>query len=183
MLIGLDPTIKKDPEKVKSVLMMDDGSKGQLYKWLEGLFDDCFDNINLYATNVLKCTMISKPTSSSAKLKELKKELFENCKRFLIEEISCYKPTHIITFGELTHQLFIEIISGSKPKKRMKEAFNGSFQNISILGENYKYSPCVHITTYRVAETYGEKVKAFKDRIKKEFEKSIFGKSRTCTLT
>lgn len=51
MLIGQDPTILNNPERVKKVLMLDNKSS-QLYRWLISIFGkENFDAITVYATN------------------------------------------------------------------------------------------------------------------------------------
>jgi hypothetical protein len=56
MLIGQDPTIHKEPERVKHVLMLDE-EDGQLSRWLSGLFGKRnFQAATLYATNLVKCS-------------------------------------------------------------------------------------------------------------------------------
>lgn len=67
LLIGQDPTIFDEPERVNTVLMLNEtkGKNGQLRKWLEKeLFGkENFDNIEIYATNLVKCQFDQPPTT------------------------------------------------------------------------------------------------------------------------
>ncbi len=48
----------------------------------------------------------------------------------------------------------------------MKEAFTGELHHITAQGHTFFYSPCLHIQTFRVAETYSDKVKSFKKELR-----------------
>lgn len=166
MLIDQDPTIFNSPERVNTVLMLNEttGRNGQLRKWIETelIGKDNFENVEIYATNLVKC-QFSKPPSQSGG-KEFLKLRFENCKSYLHSEIEKFKPTLVLTFGEPAHMLFstmLEVISGQL-KSGMKSDFNGTFISAKINNIEFDYSPCLHIKTFRVAETYGDSVKGFK---------------------
>lgn len=165
LLIGQDPTIRKFPERVKHVLMLDD-PKSQLSKWLKDLFGASnFNTATLYGTNIVKCTFTDLPSNQGGF--NFLKPFFQKCKKYLIKEILNYKPDLVLTFGEAAHKSFISILdSQSEIDKRMKDAFTGSFVLVEIKGIKFEYSPCLHIQTYRVAEKYGDKVKDFKKAMK-----------------
>jgi uracil-DNA glycosylase len=169
MLIGQDPTIFDSPERVNTVLMLNEtsGRNGQLRKWLETeiIGKANFENVEIYATNLVKC-QFSKPPSQSNEKKFLAIR-FENCKSYLYSEIERYRPTLVLTFGEPAHLLFskeLEVISGQL-KSGMKNDFNGTFIRAKINNTEFEYSPCLHIKTFRVAETYGDSVKGFKSKL------------------
>jgi uracil-DNA glycosylase len=64
MLIGQDPTIFKKPERVKQVLMLNE-KNSQLTRWLRGIFgDNNFDDLTIYATNLVKCTFPNPPSTN-----------------------------------------------------------------------------------------------------------------------
>ncbi|MCK4260525.1 MAG: uracil-DNA glycosylase family protein [Halanaerobiales bacterium] len=161
MLIGQDPTIYKKPERVKRVLMLDE-ENSQLKRWLKGIFGaDMFDRITIYATNLVKCSF-EQPPSKKVGL------FFEQCKEHLFKEIVFYKPDLVLTFGQNTHQLFRRILTNNhNVPHTMKEAFTGEFFKVSIDDVAFDYSPCLHIKTYRVSETYGKKIAEFKNSLEK----------------
>lgn len=95
------------------------------------------------------------------------------CKRYLVKEIESYKPDVIFTFGEPAHMLFIKTMGyENKINSKMNKAFHGEFYRIIYNNISFDYSPCLHIKTFRVAETYGKKVKAFRRAILNYFEKT-----------
>jgi len=166
MIVGQDPAIYDKPNRVKVVLMLDQPNS-QLSRWLRGMISkDKFDKLTLYATNTVKC-LLNKPPSSDKKdgLKILR-PYFKNCKRYLIEEITLFKPDYLITLGEPAHILFLDICQEKKMIKRsMKDAFTGDFINVNVNGTKFKYSPCLHISTYRVADTYGKRIDLYKEQL------------------
>jgi len=171
LLIGQDPTIFDEPERVNTVLMLNDtkGKNGQLRKWLENeLFGTKnFNNIEIYATNLVKCQFDMPPTLTQEGALKFLKPRFELCKKYLKNEIIKFKPDIILTLGESAHILFskeFEIVSGNL-KGKMKEDFTGKFITAKINNVEFKYSPCLHIKTFRVAETYGKQVFEFKERL------------------
>ena len=163
MLIGQDPYIYRDPDRVKCVLMLDQ-QNSQLSKWLkEVLGENSFNEVELYATNVVKCPVKRESFTSLKRVLSLLQPCFDNCKNYLIKEITNFKPTIILTLGEPAHKLFISILDNNDIfKDSMKEAFIGEFIKASVRDVSFQYSPCLHIKTYRVADTYGEQVKEFK---------------------
>ena len=58
-------------------------------------------------------------------------------------------------------------------KGKMKEDFKGEFIEAKVNGIKFFYSPCLHIKTFRVAETYGQSVL--------DFKKSLFRKLKQPT--
>ena len=163
MLIGQDPTIYNNPDRVKYVLMLDQ-ENGQLKRWLrEDVFDQAiFDSVKLYATNLVKCTL-NAPPGTNSKDKTILQSCFVKCKSYLVKEIELFKPDLIITFGEPTHKLFSTLIDNSASHVyTMQNDFIGQFQEVTLNGLNFLYSPCLHIKTFRVAKVYGEKIKLFK---------------------
>ena len=162
MLIGQDPYIYRDPDRVKCVLMLDQ-QNSQLSKWLtEVLGESSFNEVELYATNVVKCPVKRESSTSLKRVLSLLQPCFDNCKDYLIDEINNLKPTVVLTFGEPAHKLFTSILNNSDSfKDSMKEAFTGGFIKASVRTVSFQYSPCLHIKTYRVADTYGKQVEKF----------------------
>jgi uracil-DNA glycosylase len=163
MLIGQDPYIYRDSDRVECVLMLDQGN-GQLARWLKDVLGEhSFQEVELYATNVVKCPVKRETSISQTRVLSLLQPCFNNCKSYLAKEITNFKPTIVLTFGEPAHKLFISILDNSDVfKGSMKEAFTGEFIKASIRTVSFQYSPCLHIRTYRVADTYGKKVEEFK---------------------
>lgn len=165
MIIGQDPTIYNGPERVKVVLMLDD-KNSKLSIWLRDMFGkDIFDKITIYATNAVKCFLPKPPSSNKANGYKVLKPYFNNCKNYLLKEILTFKPSIVITLGEPAHKLFIQLISNDI-KEKMNDAFTGDFIDCSIDDVNFKYSPCLHITTFRIAETYGNRISKYKDNLR-----------------
>lgn len=166
MLIGQDPYIHKDPDRVKCVFMLDQ-ENGQLSKWLNNILgEDIFKGTELYATNVVKCPVKRESSASQKRVISLLQPCFYNCKDYLINEITNFKPTIVLTFGEPAHKLFISILNNSDSfKDSMKEAFTGEFIKANVRNVSFQYSPCLHIRTYRVANTYGKQVDEFKKNL------------------
>ncbi len=163
MLIGQDSYIHKEPDRVGCVLMLDE-ENGQLKRWLDGLLgENIFEKTELYATNIVKCPVKRESSTSPKRILNLLKPCFDNCRNLLIDEITQFKPKLVLTFGEPAHKLFIAILSSRKGiGDSMHEAFTGEFIKAKIGNITFDYSPCLHIRTFRVAETYGEPVKKFK---------------------
>lgn len=163
MLIGQDPTIKKNPDRVQQVLMLDE-ENGQIYRWLQDLFGGDLTRLTLYASNTVKCRLPGVPGSYEFGAISYLSPFFEQCKHYLIEEVARFRPELVITFGEAAHQLFITLAEpqSSKPPKEMIRAFTGDFTPMTVAGVKFRYSPCLHITTFRVAETYGTAVQRFR---------------------
>ena len=172
MLIGQDPTIYRRPERVRFVLMLDQ-EKGALRRWLrEELFGkNYFDSLTLYATNLVKCAF-DEPPSRLGGLKFLR-PYFDNCKDHLAKEISGFQPMLVLTLGEAAHRLFIATFDNREViPDRMKVAFTGRFIKAKFRGMEFDYSPCLHIKTFRVANTYGEKLERFKRGLAGYFKES-----------
>jgi uracil-DNA glycosylase len=170
MLVGQDPTIFNDPERVKHVLMLDDAN-GQLSRWLRNLIGhQGFDSLTLYATNIVKCTFTTPPSTMREGGLKFLQQYFHNCRNYLIDEVAKFRPSCILTLGEPTHKLFVSLLDNrSEIPTTMQGAFTGQFIKAHLNGVEFDYSPCLHIKTFRVAEVYGENVKVFKDRIKEYF--------------
>jgi len=91
------------------------------------------------------------------------KPYFENCKGYLLQEIYGFHPNLVLTFGEPAHKLFVGMLDNSSDfGASMQEAFTGEFKKARFSGLEFDYSPCLHIKTFRVAETYGRSVQEFK---------------------
>lgn len=172
MLVGQDPTIRKKGERVKTVLMLDD-PKSQLYIWLRGMFgSDGFINSTIYATNLVKCTLRKTPSDSLEGGSKFLQTFFNHCKDYLITEVEKYKPDMVVTFGETTHKYFRTLLNSNiSVPKSMKDAFSGQFYTVSVGNTSFIYSPCLHIQTYRVADTYGERLNKFKAGLAKSMSK------------
>ena len=129
--------------------------------------------LTLHATNLVKCPVKRQSYPGLNRMLTLLRPYFNNCRDYLIEEITKFKPTLILTFGEPAHNLFIEVLDkyDSKEKKAMKNAFTGQFDKVSVNGFGFSYSPCLHTKTYRVADHYGDKVKKFKDTLRNNLTK------------
>ncbi len=171
MLIGQDPTIRRDPERVKHVLMLDE-ERSQLRQWLKTLFGESnFERMQLYATNVVKCSFQNPPSTDRRGGFRFLEPYFENCKRYLYAEIVAYKPDLALTFGEPAHRHFCGVLDDRSPvPDKMKDAFSGQFFRVRVNGMAFRYSPSLHIKTFRVAETYGQSVSAFKEGLEAFFQ-------------
>ncbi len=164
MLVGQEPTIRKDKDRVNVPLMLDD-SRSQLSKWLrQSIFGEEFEKMTLYATNIVKCSFNKPPSEQAAGGKKFLKNYFENCQQYLKREIISFKPTILLGFGEPVHIYLSQIFGDETKKVSMKTSFTGKFRFIGLKDSEYKfyYSPCLHIQNFRVAETYGDAVKDFK---------------------
>ena len=163
MLIGQDPTIYKKPERVSEVLMLN-MPNGQLSRWLKELFGvENFNKITLYATNLVKCSFLTPPSTSAEGGLRFLAPFFNHCHEHLEKELLAFQPDCVLTLGEPTHKLFVTILDhqGDIPET-MKSAFCGEFYKASLKQFVFDYSPCLHIKTFRVAEVYGESVQKFK---------------------
>ena len=169
MLIGQDPTIFKDKERVKQVLILDE-QNGQLRRWLEDLFGkEIFNSFTIYATNLIKCTFPKPP--STYRGKHFLKPYFENCKNYLQQEVLNFKPNLVLTFGEPAHRYFSSMFDNSEEiGSTMQSAYGNDmkFFKARIKEFEFSYSPSLHIKTFRVAETYGPKIEKFKTALKNE---------------
>jgi len=164
MLVGQDPTIFNNPGRVEKVLMLNE-KNGQLAKWLKRLFGEKqFTEFSIYATNLVKCTFPKPP--SVYKSKDFLKPYFDNCNTYLKAEIQNYKPNLLLSFGEPAHRMIITIFDNeSLFNDKMQDAFTGQFFKAKINDFTFDYSPCLHIKTFRVAETYGNSVVKFKEEL------------------
>jgi len=166
MLVGQDPTIRKKSERVKQVLMLDE-ERGRLKCWLRQLLgENNFGELTIYATNVVKCTFEKLPSSAPKGGFKFLKPYFETCKTHLMKELLQFNPSLVLTLGEPTHKFFISILDNKKQiADSMKDAFTGEFAKAKFQGLVFDYTPCLHITTFRVAESYGRAVSKLKDSI------------------
>jgi len=167
MLIGQDPTVRRNPERVERVLMLDKES-GQLSRWLRDLFEESsWQSLNLYATNLVKCGF-DRPVPTTGRLgRDMLKSRFHECKKYLAREIRLFEPGLVVTLGGRSHQFFATMMDNADEISLvMKTAFTGELVEASFEGLEFLYSPCLHITTFRVAETYGDKVADFKKGIR-----------------
>jgi len=174
MLIGQDPTIFQDPERVKQVLMLDD-ENSQLSRWLRDVFGaDNFRSLTLYATNLVKCSFDKPPSTTKHGGFMFLQPYFHNCRGYLLDEISRFQPTLVLTLGEPTHRLFRTMLDGHvEIADEMKEAFTGKFVRVSLETIEFDYSPCLHIKTFRVAEVYGNRVTRFKKGLAAYFQETM----------
>jgi uracil-DNA glycosylase len=166
MLIGQDPTIRKRPERVRKALMLDDPNT-QLSRWLRNIFGvHRFDTLTVYATNLVKCTFAKPPSDSAGGGLKFLKPYFQNCKEHLARELLAFKPEFVLTLGEPAHKLFVSTLDGhSSIPDSMNAAFTGRFIKAEFCSFQFDYTPCLHIQNFRVAESYGDKVKTFKQGI------------------
>jgi len=125
----------------------------------------------LYATNLVKCGFRELPSGQGG-IKFLR-PYFDNCKDHLVEEVSRFQPTLALTLGEAAHRLFITTLDNRDDiADRMKVAFTGKFLRAQFRGIEFDYSPCLHIQTFRVAHTYGDRLKGFKKGLTDYFKES-----------
>lgn len=162
MLVGQDPTVRKKPERVKHVLMLDQG-QGQLSRWLGQLFGDAFQAVTICATNVVKCSFSRPPSEMEAGGLKFLLPYARLCKRYLVQEAKTFQPDLVIALGGVAHTIFRQNLDiPAATGETMQDAFSGVFSRVSLDGYAFDYSPCLHIQTFRVAETYGESVAKFK---------------------
>ena len=153
MFIGQDPTIAKG---YKDTVLDLYNKKGTLYKYIVG---DILNPINLsidnvYATNIIKCRFPNNQTPSSVAkqhkilLTTFLRPFFNDCSKWLYDELVNFRPKLIITFGEPTHQMFLEEFKKFiyKISMQMKDAF-GEVYKINLLDFTCYYCPCIHINT------------------------------------
>lgn len=164
MLVGQDPTVRKKPDRVKHVLMLDQPG-GQLSRWLRGLLGpENFERATIYATNVVKCSFSKPPSDFEEGGLVFLSPYAGVCRQYLTQEVSRFRPDLVMTLGEPSHRLFRRILD--RPEvvgEGMQDAFTGTFIRASIGGVPFDYSPCLHIQTFRVAETYGRRVDSFRE--------------------
>jgi len=175
MLVGQDPTVRREPARVKHALMLDE-PKGQLRRWLtKELFGKRnFDALTLYATNLVKCSFQQPPSTTQQGGFRFLQPYFDNCRDLLAQEISAFGPALVLTLGEPAHKLFITILDNrDNIADRMKKAFTGRFVKAEFGDIEFDYSPCLHIQTFRVAETYGDRLKRFKRGLEAYFKASV----------
>lgn len=141
-----------------------DEPKGQLTRWLTAVFGkDVYQTLTLYATNLVKCGFNVLPSAAPEGNVRYLRPYFENCRNHLAREISEFRPSLVITLGETAHRLFLGILDNhNEIPSTMQEAFTGRFLSARLAGLQFHYSPCLHIKTFRVAETYGASVEGFK---------------------
>ena len=156
MLVGQDPTIYNDSDRVRNVLMLDDTSS-QLYRWLSSIFGDINSHANsIYATNTVKCTLEKPPGKSNRSGYSFLKPFFAHCRPHLENEIHRYEPSFVVSFGEPAHMFFRSILDDPLVvPSTMKESFCGDFYSVTCNGFSFSYTPCLHIKTFRLARTYG----------------------------
>ena len=162
MLIGQDPTVRKRPERVKRVLMLDQ-EQGQLSRWLRQLFGDAFEAVTVYATNVVKCSFSRPPSEMERGGLAFLLPYASRCRQYLVQEVKTFQPDLVITLGQPAHVILRRNLDvPAATGKTMQDAFTWAFSRVTLDGNSFDYSPCLHIQTFRVAETYGESVAEFK---------------------
>lgn len=172
VIVGQDPTIRRSPERVTHVLMLDQ-PQGQLSRWLRGLLGSAFDHATIYATNVVKCSFSRPPSEMEPSGLSFLRPYARNCRTYLAQEVAAFQPSLLLTLGEPSHILFREALDDPDiVPDRMQEAFTGTFRQVSIEGVRFNYSPCLHIQTFRVAETYGPLVAQFKAGLREALAES-----------
>lgn len=141
-------------------------ANSQLSRWLKGVFGSKYDQLDIYATNLVKCFFSSVPSRFPDGSYKFLKPFFDNYKEYLTAEITNFKPRLLMTLGEPAHRLFVANLDEPRviPEK-MKEAFTGRFVTARLNGVEFDYSPCLHIQTFRIAETYKDSVTAFKSSL------------------
>ena len=165
LLIGQDPTIVKKPERVKEVLMLDDANS-QLSRWLKNIFGEKFDELDIYATNLVKCFFSLPPSQMPGGGYKFLQPFYDECKGYLVTEITKFCPAFVMTLGQTAHRLFIKSLDNpSSVPEFMKDAFTGNFVKVKLNSFEFDYTPCLHIKTFRVAETYKDSVTAFKKNL------------------
>ena len=158
LFVGQDPTIRKG--EAEMVLKLD--RPGQpLYNCIRGRILDrlglALDEVA--ATNAVKCTFPNNRVPNDiardhkahfqdqADRESVLVEtaflgpFFENCKRYLIDEIQGLRPRVLVSLGQPCHQLLVTAF-GWPMGLGMKDVF-GSFQ-ITKEPFNVTYVPCVH---------------------------------------
>ena len=164
MLVGQDPTVRKAPERVHHVLMLDQPN-GQLSRWLRGILGEAYDTATIYATNVVKCSFARTPSDMEPGGLPFLSPYADKCKPYLVDEVRRYRPALVLTLGEPAHIIFRSLLDNPEEiGEQMKNAF-GKFVAVTIGGVPFDYSPCLHIQTFRVAETYGPLVHGFKTEL------------------
>jgi len=139
---------------------------GQLSRWLAQLFGDAFHAVTLYATNVVKCSFSRPPSDMEEGGLAFLLPYAQRCKAYLVNEVKVFTPHLVIALGEPAHMIFRRMLDvPDAVGETMQFAFNGIFDRVSIEGISFDYSPCLHIQTFRVAETYGDSVTEFKKRL------------------
>jgi len=174
MLIGQDPTVRKRPDRVTQVLMLNKPS-GQLHRWLRNLIGEAaFDQVTIYATNVVKCSFSRPPSEFDQGGLKFLEPYADKCRRHLAKEVANYRPGLVISLGEPSHKIFRLVLDNPEVVvSTMQGAFTGQFVQASIGGIAFDYTPCLHIQTFRVAETYGARVDAFKQGLARRLEKTV----------
>lgn len=169
MLIGQDPTVDKRAEEVNVPLLLDSKKRNTLRKWLKNEIGIDMDQLTVYATNVVKCTFDNMPTRQGIPALRFLEPFYTNCQNHLKNEIELFKPNVILTFGESAHILFIRLLENYPQNKyKMTKAYDGVFEQAKMKDSDtiFHYSPCLHIKTFRVAITYGDKAQRFKKEIR-----------------
>jgi uracil-DNA glycosylase len=169
MLIGQDPLVHSF-KTVNRVLDLDN-EHGQLRRWLVSVFgESIFDAFTLYATNLVKCSLEKAPSDNNSNMKLLQ-TYFRNCRTYIFREISLFKPDFVLAFGEPAHELFFEILSDAGDlTSSMRKDFTGSLSKVRVGDTSFLYSPCLHIRTFMIADSYGDRTKEFKMNIKRYFQ-------------
>lgn len=162
--------LQAEPDRVKVPLMLDD-ENGQISRWLRNLFGiDTWLDMTIYATNLVKCTL-DKPSSDQGEGGfNFLKDYFSNCQKYLRSEIKNFQPLLVIGLGESVHRYLRGIFDGGSTFTSMKKSFPGRIEKVSIDGQEFYYSPCLHLQTFRVAEKHGNAVSNFKSGLRDFFK-------------
>jgi uracil-DNA glycosylase len=138
---------------------------GQLSRWLRGLLNPAtFNRLTIYATNVVKCSFSKPPSDFDPGGIAFLQPYAMTCRHHLIRELTAFKPDLVMTLGEPSHKIFRLMLDQPEVvAEQMKDAFTGSFVRASVDRVEFDYTPCLHIQTFRVAETYGDRIASFKE--------------------
>lgn len=178
MLIGQDPNIRNQADKVHTVLMLD-RPNNPLARWIQDcIFGGEFDRPTIYATNLVKCRLDEAPSRTPSPEGYLR-PYFTVCKETLRLEIQRFRPQIVITFGQPAMRLFRECMH---PKDAdaipgtMRRAFTGTaYCKVSAFDVTFDYVPCVHMNTAnRHKDVYGEPLRRFRDYLQSRIRESCF---------
>jgi len=154
MLVGLNPTLIE--KMAKAVLELDD-ERSRIYDFTfnDVLLPAGINKQDVYATNLVKCTFSKEPriicrelygkdVNETVAVKRLLSPFFQNCKKYLAEEIREERPKLLISFGKKTHELIVEEYGLLRQgvKKNLSEAFGNAYP-VTMNDQKVIYIPCI----------------------------------------